>query len=84
MVNITFSEESIEKFNHYNDTSLHGDMSFEDATDNIEDCGNNYFYASMFEEDIVEVIKGEWEIASQLDLNCVYIIELGLYIALQP
>ena len=79
-----FREESIERFNSYCDTTLHKDMNFLEAIEHIEDADNNYFYVSSCEEDVLQAIEDEKEIADQLDLDKVYISELGIYIALQP
>ena len=79
-----FREESIEMFNSYCDTTLQKAMTFQEAIDNIESANNNYFYVSMREEDVLEAIENEKEIAEQLDLDLVFINELCIYIALQP
>ena len=79
-----FRTESIETFNSYCDTTLNKSMTFQEAVDNIESANNNYFYVSMCKDDVVTAINNEIEIASQLDLDLVFINELGIYIALQP
>lgn len=79
-----FRKETIATFNYYCDTTLTIDMTFSEAIDNIEAADNNYFYVSMDKKDVVEAIKNEKEIADQLQLDLVYINELGIYIALQP
>ena len=79
-----FREESIEMFNSYCDTTLQKTMTFQEAIDNIESANNSYFYVSMREEDVLEAIENEKEIAEQLDLDLVFINELCIYIALQP
>jgi len=79
-----FREETIQEFNSYCDTTLTKDMSFHKAVDNIDTANNNYFYVSMCKEDVVEAINNEKEIADQLDLDMVYIKEVGIYIALHP
>lgn len=79
-----FKRETIEMFNSYCDTTLTKDMTFSEAIDNIENADNNYFYVSMDENDVIEAIENEKEIADQLQLDLVYINELGIYIALQP
>ena len=83
-MNLTFKTETIEQFNSYCDTTLTETMSFSEAVDNIEANNNNYFYVSMNENDVIEAIENEKEIASQLDLDLVHIKELSIYIALQP
>lgn len=79
-----FREETIEKFNSYCDTTLRKEMSFQEAIDNIESANNNYFYVSMRQEDVEEAISNEQEVADQLDLDKVFIKELGIFIALHP
>lgn len=81
---LKFQEQSIEEFNLYQDTHLTKDMTFAEAVDVIEQCDNNYFYISMAEEDVQEAYENEYDIARQLELDPVYIKELGIYITLQP
>lgn len=79
-----FQEETIEEFNFNCDTNLKKSMCFDEAVENIEKANNNYFYVSMDKKDVIEAIENEKEVASLLDLNKVFIKELGIYIALQP
>jgi hypothetical protein len=79
-----FREETIEEFNSYCDTTLRKDMTFAEAIDDIESANNSYFYVSMRKEDVEEAIVNEQEIADQLDLDKVFIKDLGIYIALHP
>ncbi len=79
-----FREETIQEFNSYCDTTLTEGMTFAEVVDNIEDANNTYFYVSMCKDDVVEAINNEKDIADQLDLDKVYIKEVGVYIALQP
>ena len=81
---MNFREETIQEFNSYCDTTLRKDMTFEEVVDNIESANNNYFYVSMCKDDVVEAINNEKEISDQLDLDNVYIKEVGVYIALHP
>jgi hypothetical protein len=78
-----FREESIQEVNSYCDTTLTESMTFVEAIENIESANNNYFYVSMCKNDVIEAIEDEQEIANQLDLDNVYIKELGIFIALQ-
>ena len=77
-----FREETILEFNSYCDTTLGADMTFAEVVDNIESANNSYFYISMSKDDIVEAINNEKEIADQLDLDKVYIKEVGVYVTL--
>ncbi len=79
-----FRKETIQEFNSYCDTTLTEDMTFAEVVDNIESANNSYFYVSMCKDDIVEAINNEKEIADQLDLDKVYIKEVGVYITLHP
>lgn len=79
-----FREETIKEFNSYCDTTLRKDMTFAEAIDDIESANNNYFYVSMRKEDVEEAIVNEQEIADQLDLDKVFIKDLGIFIALHP
>ena len=79
-----FREETIQEFNSYCDTTLTKDMTFAEAVDDIDSANNKYFYVSMCKDDVIEAINNEKEIADQLDLDKVYIKEVGVYIALQP
>lgn len=81
---LKFTEQSIEEFNLFQNTFLTEDMTFAEAIDVIEICDNNYFYVSMAEEDVQEAYENEYDIARQLELDPIYIKELGIYIALQP
>jgi hypothetical protein len=77
-----FREETVEEFNSYCDTTLRKDMTFAEAIDDIESANNSYFYVSMRKEDVEEAIVNEQEIADQLDLDKVFIKDLGIFIAL--
>jgi hypothetical protein len=79
-----FREETIQEFNLYTDATLTDDMNFPEVVENIESANNNYFYISMCKDDVVEAISNEKEIADQLDLDKVYIKEVGVYVALHP
>lgn len=79
-----FREETVEEFNSYCDTTLRKDMTFAEAIDDIESANNSYFYVSMRKEDVEEAIVNEQEIADQLDLDKVFIKDLGIFIALHP
>lgn len=81
---LKFKEQTVKDFNLYQDTFLTKDMNFAEAIDVIDQCDNNYFYVSMAEEDIQEAYENEYDIARQLQLDPVYIKELGVFIALQP
>ena len=78
-----FREETIQEFNSYRDTTLTEDMTFAGAVENIENANNSYFYISLSQNDVIEAINNEKEIAEQFDLNLVYLLPQGIAIALQ-
>jgi len=79
-----FNVETISQFNKSCDTNLTENMTFSEAIDDIEKCGNNYFYVSMNKQDVIDAINGNIELIKQLQLDLVLIKELGIFIALQP
>jgi hypothetical protein len=81
-IQLNFTKYSIKEFNLYFNTRLNKTMNFQEAIVNIEENKNNYFYVSMCQKDVIEAIENEKEIAMQLNLNLIYINEIGIYIAL--
>lgn len=81
---MSFREQTIKEFNSHCDTTLTESMTFAEIVDNIDAADNVYFYISMCEEDVDEAIENEKELVSQLELELVYIKEVGVYIALHP
>ena len=76
-----FSSYLVNDFNIVTGTDLKSDMNFAEAIDEIEREEVNYFYVSMCEEDVLEAIENEKEIAEALDLRLIYIEDLGICIA---
>ena len=76
-----FSSYSANDFNIVTGTDLKSDMTFAEALAEIEKAEVDYFYVSMCEEDVLEAIENEKEIAEALDLRLIYIEDLGIYIA---
>lgn len=76
-----FDDYSIETFNIVTGTDLKQNMTFQEAIDEIENEEVNYFYVSMCQEDVLDAIDNEKEIAELLDLRLIFIEELGIYIA---
>ena len=68
-------------FNSVMDTDLKTNMTFAEAIDEIEDKEVSYFYVSMDENDVLEAIENEKEVAEALDLRLTLIEDLGIYIA---
>lgn len=77
-----FRKETVQKFNSYRDTSLTEEMSFAEALENIENANNSYFYASFSQNDVIEAINDEKDIADMLELDLVYLVPQGIAIAL--
>ena len=67
-------------FNSVMDTDLKTNMTFQQAIDEIEKAEVNYFYVSMCEEDVLEAVENEKDIAEALDLRFILIEDLGIYI----
>ena len=76
-----FDDYSIETFNIVTGTDLKHNMTFQEAIDEIENEEVSYFYVSMCQEDVLDAIDNEKEIAELLDLRFIFIEELGIYIA---
>ena len=76
-----FEDYSIKDFNIVTGTDLKPNMTFAEVVDEIEKEEVRYFYVSMCEEDVLEAIENEKEIAETLDLRLIYIEDLGIYIA---
>ena len=67
-------------FNCVMGTDLKTNMTFQQAIDEIEEAEVNYFYVSMCEEDVLEAVENEKDIAEALDLRFILIEDLGIYI----
>lgn len=76
-----FIEYSIKDFNNLLDIEIKNTDTFQEFVDKIDDDGLSYFYVSMNEEDVLQAINNENEIAESLNLSLIYINELGIYIA---
>ena len=77
----TFENYSVKTFNLVTDTDLKTNMTFQQAIDEIDDKEVSYFYVSMCEEDVLEAIDSEKDVAEALDLRLIFIEDLGIYIA---
>jgi hypothetical protein len=76
-----FEDYTTKVFNLVFGTDLKPTMTFQEAIDNIELEEISYFYVSMRNEDVLEAIKDEKEVADILDLRLIFIEDLGIYIA---
>ena len=76
-----FEEYTTEVFNLVFGTELKPTMTSQEAIDNIELEEVSYFYVSMCEEDVLEAVENEKDIAEALDLRFILIEDLGIYIA---
>jgi hypothetical protein len=77
----TFENFTVKDFNLSCGTNLKSKMTFQEAIDNIEQEEVSYFYVSMCEEDVLEAIENEREVAEALNLKLIFIEEIGIYIA---
>ena len=80
-MNTEFKVWGVEDFNCVMDTDLKTNMNFQQAIDEIEKAEVSYFYVSMCEEDVLEAVENEKDIAEALDLRFILIEDLGIYIA---
>jgi hypothetical protein len=76
-----FEDYTTEVFNLVFGTDLNNSMTFQQAIDNIEEEEVSYFYVSMDDDDVLEAIENEKEVAEALDVRLIYIEDLGIYIA---
>lgn len=77
-----FEEVNYKDLNKVIDTNLTEDMNFNEIADELDRTENSYFYISLTDEDILEAIENEKEIAEQLNLWLVCIMPQCTYIAL--
>lgn len=78
----TFENLSLDAFNKLCSTNIKRSDDFYEAVLKIENEHNLYFYVSMCEQDVLEAIENEKEVADALDLYLVFVDEIGIYIAL--
>ena len=76
-----FTDLSINEFNAQFGTLLTKEMSFEEATKNIEDNNISYFYISMCPEDILNSLAYEREMAEMLKVENIFIKDLGIFVS---
>ena len=62
-MNTEFEDWGTGDFNCVMDTDLKKNMTFQQAVDEIEKAEVNYFYVSMCEEDVLEAVENEKDIA---------------------
>lgn len=77
-----FRNEHIDVFNSYSDTTLTEDMTFSEAIENIESANTGYFYVSLLQENVLEAIEDEKEMAEKVITDLVYLEPLGIAIAI--
>lgn len=78
----TFEETTTEELNNIIDTQLTDDMTFTEVYEELDRTENKYFYISLCDEDVIEAINNERDIAEQLDLWLVCIMPQCVYVAL--
>jgi len=76
-----FEDYTTKVFNLVFRTDLKPTMTFQEAIDNIEEEEVSYFYVSMDNNDVLEAIENEKEVAKALNIRLIYIEDLGIYIA---
>lgn len=79
---IIFEEIQANELNKYLDTQLTGQMTYTEVIEELERTKNNYFYISLNDEDIDQIIKENKEITKQLNLWPVCIMPNVIYVAL--
>ncbi len=77
-----FIQETVKEFNSHSRANLFKGMTFWEIVQNIESSNNDYFYISMCENDVIEAVNDDKEIAKLIKLSPIYIKELGVYILL--
>ena len=78
----TFKKVTTKDLNNIIDTNLNDNMNFVQVYEELDRTENRYFYISLSDEDVLEAIEEEKEIAEQLDLWLVCIMPLGVHVAL--
>ena len=73
---------SIDKFNKVTGCNLLPQDTFFIVAMELEVANVNYFYTSMRLKDVLEAINNEKEVAEQLGVYVVFIVDLGVYIGL--
>ena len=78
----TFEEVTTEELNNIIGTELDDNMSFSEVYESFDNTEHRYFYISLCDNDVLEAIEDEKEIAEQLDLWNVCIMPQCIYVAL--
>lgn len=77
-----FQTMSLEAFNKLCGTDIHATNTFYEVIDKVEREHNSYFYVSMCEDDVLQAIEEEKEVAESLNLYLIFVYDIELYIAL--
>jgi hypothetical protein len=79
-----YQKMSVSEFNSIFETDLQKGMTYWEAVDEIEKEETDYFYLSMWEQDVTDAIENEDELLiKQLNLWTIYIEQVGIYIAIK-
>lgn len=78
----TFEEVTTDELNSIIDTELTEEMSYTEVYESLDETEHKYFYVSLSDDDVLEAIENEREIAEQLDLWLVCIMPQCIYVAL--
>ena len=77
-----FTTYSVEQFNSLIGINIKHNDTFNEVMVKIENVNQSYFYTSMNKNDVLQAIEDEREVAKALNLNLIFIDEIGIYIAL--
>ena len=79
---LEFEEWTLVEFNNLLVNEILATDTFAEAVDKIESEDLNYFYVSMNKEDVEDAVDCEKEIADQLKLRYVFVVDICMYIAI--
>ena len=79
---LEFEEWTLVEFNNLLVNEILATDTFAEAVDKIESEDLSYFYVSMNKEDIESAVDCEKEIADQLKLKYVFVVDICMYIAI--
>ena len=79
---LEFEEWTLVEFNNLLVNEILATDTFDKAVDKIENEDLNYFYITMNKEDVEDAVDCEKEIADQLKLRYVFVVDICMYIAI--
>lgn len=72
-----FQTMSLEAFNKLCGTDIQATNTFYEVIDKVERGHNSYFYVSMCEDDVLQAIEDEREVAESLKINLIFVNDIG-------